>query len=266
MNLQKTTKQITYKGIAVSFSDQGKGNAIVLLHGFLENATMWNAITPELLKRNRVISIDLLGHGNTDCYAYVHSMELMADVVAEVLQHLKIRKSIFVGHSMGGYVTLAYAEKHPDNLKGLVLLNSTARADTNDKKTNRDRAIKAVKQNHKAFVKMAISNLFRPKNRVLFAAEIKTLKEQALQMPLQGVVAALEGMKTRDDREVLLNFSPYKKMMIYGKEDPIVSYTNVLSQTNNTNVIVKELPDGHMSHIENQQEVIVALQQFIKNC
>jgi pimeloyl-ACP methyl ester carboxylesterase len=193
-------------------------------------------------------------------------MELMAEAVATVLQHLKIRRSIFVGHSMGGYVALAFAEKSPDNIKGLVLMNSTTRADSTERKNNRDRAIDAVKHNHKSFVRMAISNLFRPKNRTLFATEINAIKKEGLKTPLQGIVAALEGMKIRNDSEALLHFSPFKKLMIIGQKDPVIPYEEALDQLNGTAVEKEILPDGHMSHIENQEEVIFALVQFIRRC
>ncbi|GAA4233518.1 alpha/beta hydrolase [Postechiella marina] len=255
---------LKYKGINIFYTDQGKGNAVVLLHGFLENSSMWNAITPELTKRNRVICIDLLGHGQTECLGYVHSMELMASVVEFVLKHLKIRRSTCIGHSMGGYVALAFAEKNPDALKGLVLINSTAVADTEEKKKNRDRAITAVKNNHKSFIRMAIANLLRPKNRKLFAEEKKATIKEALKTPLQGIVAALEGMKIREDREVLLHFTPYKKMMIIGKKDPVLDYNSLIEQTKNTEVKCVEFPDGHMSHIENRTELTTELVYFIE--
>ena len=257
---------LDYKGTSVFYTDEGKGTTIVLLHGFLENLTMWNAITPELIQRNRVVCIDLLGHGQTECFGYVHSMDLMAEVVSEVLLHLKIRRSIFVGHSMGGYVALAFAEQFPDNVKGLCLLNSTSRADSPERMQLRDRAVAAVKTNYTNLVRMSISNLFRPKNRTLFQAEIKTVKKEALKTPLQGYIAAQQGMKTRFDREALLHFSPYPKLMILGKKDPVLNYEDLIDQIKDTQVEKLELPDGHMSHIENQQEVIIALQEFVKRC
>ncbi|MEP1488926.1 MAG: alpha/beta hydrolase [Algibacter sp.] len=255
---------LEHKGINIFYTDKGKGNALVFLHGFLENSNMWNAFIPELAKRNRVICIDLLGHGKTECLGYVHTMELMANVVEVVLKHLKVRRSTFIGHSMGGYVGLAFAEKNPDALKGLVLMNSTTVADTDEKKKNRARAILAVKQNHKTFIRMAISNLFRPKNRKLFTKEIKIIIKDALETPLQGIVAALEGMKIRDDREVLLHFTPYKKMMIIGKRDPVLDYNSLIEQTNNTEVKRIEFPDGHMSHIENKDEFLQSIMHFIE--
>jgi len=258
--------QLDYKGTSVFYTDEGKGNTIVLLHGFLENSTMWDGIKPELIKRNRVVCIDLLGHGQTECFGYVHSMDLMAEVVSEVLQFLKIRRSIFVGHSMGGYVALAFAEQFPDNVKGLCLLNSTTRADDSERIQLRTRAIEAVKTNYSNLVRMSISNLFRPKNRTLFQEEIKQVKKEALKTPLQGYIAAQEGMKIRFDREALLHFSPYPKLLILGKKDPVLNYEDLVDQVNGTSVQKIELPDGHMSHIENQQEVISGLQEFVKQC
>src|SRR5690606_26597163 len=150
----------------------------------------------------------------------VHTMEQMAEAVKAVLVELKLRRISIIGHSMGGYVALAYAEAYPDDVKGLVLANSTARADSEQRKKNRDRAIEVVKKDHKTYVRMGVSNLFRPKNRKVFSEEIKVLKKEALKTPLQGIVAALEGMKIRDDREILLHFTPFAKMMILGKKDP----------------------------------------------
>lgn len=255
---------ITYKNTKIAFSSSGKGASIVLLHGFLENSTMWNMIVENLSQRNRVVCIDLLGHGETECLGYVHTMKDMADAVVAVLQHLKIRRSMFIGHSMGGYVALAFAEHFPDNVKGLCLLNSTTKADTEERKKLRSRAIEAAKKEYKNLVKMSISNLFRPKNRILFQEEIEEVKREALKTPLQGYIAAQEGMKLREDREVLLHFSPYKKMMIIGEKDPILNYETLLKETENAEVEIVVLPDGHMSHIENRALLIEALKKFVR--
>ncbi len=255
---------IIYKNTKVFFSVEGKGNAVVLLHGFLENSTMWNAVVEVLSKNNKVICIDLLGHGKTECLGYIHTMELMAEAVEAVLQHLKIRRAVFVGHSLGGYVALAFAEKNPDNVKGLCLMNSTTRADDEVRVDLRNRAIEAVKTNYKSLVRMSITNLFRPKNRSIYKEEIKQAKKEALQTPLQGYIAAQQGMKIRNDREVLLHFSPYKKMFILGKKDPVLNYNDLLDQVKNTEVELVEFPDGHMSHIENKEALIAILKRFVK--
>ena len=257
-------KQILYKNTSISFSDIGKGTAVVLLHGFLENKTMWRELVPSLAKKNRVISIDLLGHGETDCLGYIHSMEENAEIVNAILSHLRIRKAVFIGHSMGGYVALAFAELYPDVMKGLVLLNSTSRADSAERKLNRERAILAVKQNYTAFVRMSIANLFNEDNRERLAVEIELVKMEALKTPLQGIVAALEGMKIRKDREVLLHFSPYPVMLILGEKDGVLNYEESLDQIENSKVELVTFPDGHMSYIENEAELKTVLLNFLK--
>ena len=259
------TKTLHFKNTSISYTDQGKGTAVVLLHGFLENKKMWNAFIPEWSKKFRIITIDLLGHGETECMGYVHSMENNADVVHEVLSELRLRKAILVGHSMGGYVALAFAELYPDVVKGLVLLNSTSRADSDERKTNRDRAIKAVKQSFQNFISLSISNLFSEENRERLSEAIDNVKQEALKTPLQGIVASLEGMKIRADREVLLHLTPYPKVLVLGEKDPVLNYEETKEQIEDTQVKLLSFHDGHMSHIENQETLQEELLQFFKS-
>jgi pimeloyl-ACP methyl ester carboxylesterase len=258
------TKTTIFKNTKISYSDQGKGTTVVLLHGFLENQSMWNAFVPEFSKKNRVVTIDLLGHGESDCLGYIHSMEDQADMVHAVLHELKIRKAILVGHSMGGYVALAFAELYPEMMKGLVLLNSTSKADSHERKINRNRAIKAVKQNYTSFVRLSIANLFSEDNRERLVDVIETIKLEALKTPLQGIIAALEGMKIRKDREVILHFAPYPIQLLLGKKDGVLIYDDNLEQIEGTKVELTSFEDGHMSHIENEKELLGVLLGFFK--
>jgi pimeloyl-ACP methyl ester carboxylesterase len=255
-----------HKNTKIHYSTIGKGKAIVLLHGFLENSTMWNDVSAELSKKYKVITIDLLGHGKTENHGYVHTMEDQANMVKALLNHLKLRKYILIGHSMGGYVGLAFSKLFSQNIKGLCLMNSTALPDSEEKKINRDRAIEAVKQHHKTFVRIAIPMLFSEKNRKLFPSEIKEVTNEALKISAQGIIAALEGMKIREDTTSLLKEAQFPIQLIIGKQDPALDYNSLIAQTKNTNVKVVEFPDGHMSHIENKNDLIKSLSSFIKNC
>lgn len=255
---------IDYKGIQIHFNDVGTGDCVLLLHGFLENLTMWNELVPHLSKTHRVISIDLLGHGKTGCLGYIHTIELMAQVVNAVLEHLKVENFILIGHSMGGYVGLAFAELFPNKMSALCLMNSTALPDTEERQINRDRAIVAVKQNHQTFISLSVANLFAEENREKFKKEIKHVKREALKMPVQGIIAALEGMKIRKNRQFILSDSSYKKLMIIGHHDPVLDYASLIQQIQGTNVKVVEFSGGHMSHIENIDELTYNLLHFIE--
>ncbi|MEN8186595.1 MAG: alpha/beta hydrolase [Bacteroidota bacterium] len=257
---------LRYKNINLHYTVEGSGSAVVLLHGFLENTTMWDEIVPHLAKRNKVVCIDLLGHGKTENYGYIHTMEEQSEMVKYILDHLKLRRYILIGHSMGGYVALDFAEKFSKNVKGLCLMNSTALPDDEEKIINRDRSIVAVKRLPEMFVKLAIPNLFSEKNKTVFVKKIKEITKEALMTSQQGIIAALEGMKIRKDRTAILQSSKFPMLMVRSKEDPALDFQSLIDQTENTSVLIHELPDGHMSHVENRDELISAFKNFIKIC
>jgi pimeloyl-ACP methyl ester carboxylesterase len=164
---------------------------------------------------------------------------------------------------MGGYVALAFAELYPKYVKGLVLLNSTALEDSVERKINRDRAIKAVKQNYINFVRMSIANLFSENNRDRLKNEIENIKLEALKTPLQGIVASLEGMKIRKDRQFILKETDFPKLLILGEKDGVLLYKDNVSQIVATNTELISFPDGHMSHIENKEELEKVIVSFL---
>lgn len=257
-------KSITFKNANISFSDIGKGMAVVLIHGFLENSTMWDKIIPQLSKNNKIITVDLLGHGNSESIGYIHSMELFAESIEAVLHHLKINDYFLIGHSLGGYVALALADKNPKQIKGLCLMNSTSNQDSEERKNLRTRANKMVQTNFESMVKMSVGNLFHPENLSKYKNEIDEIKVQALKTSVQGYMAANEGMKNRPNRNHILKENTFKKLMIIGEKDPVLDYNSLLIEAEKTNSDYVVFPDGHMSHIENREELISALKAFIK--
>lgn len=259
------TQFLRYKNIDLHFSDEGEGKPVVLLHGFLENLTMWESLSDKLSNSNRVIAIDLLGHGQSGCLGYIHKMEDMGDAVVAILKTLNIEKATFIGHSMGGYVCLSIASRYHDLVCGLCLANSTYAADSPERKLNRDRAIEAVKANYSTFVRVSISNLFRPKNRRIFANALNQVKEQALKTPVQGIIAALEGMKLRKNHKKMFLDASYPKMVVIGMKDPVINANMLKEELSNRKISIVELPDGHMSHIENMKEFDYNIVHFIEN-
>ncbi|MDT0553381.1 alpha/beta fold hydrolase [Urechidicola vernalis] len=251
-----------YNNIQVQYESTGKGPAIVLLHGFLENLGMWEFLIPQISKKNKVISIDLLGHGKTGNLGYVHTMEDHAKLIRELLKSLNIRKATLIGHSMGGYIALAFADLYPKNTKGFCLLNSTAFADSSAKKVSRERAIKAVKENHKTFIRVSIPMLFSKHNRRHLKKQINEVTSEALKTSKQGIIASLEGMKIREERIELLQNETFKKMLILGINDTVLDIRIHKNQVKNTTTKFIELRDGHMSHIETTNDVVNILSTF----
>ena len=259
---------LNYKKAAVFYTDTAtsKGTTIVLLHGFLENASMWNEISSELSKRNRIVTIDLLGHGRSDCLGYLHSMELFSETVEAVLKQLRIRKCIVIGHSLGGYVALAFAERNPQKIKGLCLLNATSNEDDQERKQLRTRANMMIQNNFTTMVRMSFTNLFSEVSRVNYADEIKNGLDEALKTSVQGYIAGQEGMKLRPNRNHVLAKNDFKKMMITGRKDPVLDIQKSIEEAEKTNSKLIIFPDGHMSHIENFAKLIIVLKNFIRDC
>jgi len=255
---------IKFKSIDLCFTDTGSGKAVVFLHGFLGDKSVWDYYVKQLgSSTTRIITIDLLGHGKTECLSYVHSMEEMAEAVLSVIKYLKLRKYYLVGHSMGGYVGLALAENYPDDIRGLCLFHSSAKADTKLKKKDRERAIKVVKRNTKIFIEEAIPNLFNTKVKG-FKREIEKAKKMALNISKQGIVAALEGMKMRLDREIVLKFAPYPVLYIIGNEDNVLPYKDLINQSELAENGSYKLLDqvGHMGFFEKPKECLEILKEF----
>jgi len=257
---------LEHKGVPIFYEDAGKGSVVVLLHGFLENSTMWKEIVPELSKSHRVISIDLLGHGKTECLGYVHSMDLMAEVVHAVLKSLRLRKVILIGHSMGGYVSLAFAENYPKMMKGLCLMNSTSFADDEERKKLRARANKMVQNNFESMVRMSFINLFGEESKTKYKTEMELALQEALKTPVQGYIACQEGMRIRPNREAILKTDAFKTRYIIGKDDPILKVESIVKEAKKVNSDHLILEGGHMSHIENKEALTKALKAFCKDC
>lgn len=254
---------ISYQNINISYEIFGLGKTIVLLHGFLENKEMWQPILP-YLKDYQVITIDLLGHGTSGILSYCHTMENQADMVAFVLEKLNIYQAIFVGHSMGGYVALALLEKKPELFKALVLQNSTTKADSEDRKTIRNRFNQLLDKNFETSVSMSISNLFANDYRETHEDVIRKTQKEALKTPIDGVKAAQEGMKLRKDTTEIWKNTNIQKLLILGKKDEILDYkiTQEIALENELFL----LPNGHMSHLEDKDELIKIYQDFFEKC
>lgn len=252
-----------YKNTAIHFDTYGQGPAIILLHGFLESSSMWKPLLPQLSQHNFLITLDFPGHGKSEVISEIHSMELMAEVVDHLLKHLEVTSATFIGHSMGGYVTMAYAEMFPKKMDKLILLNSTPSADSKKRKVNRNHGLKVIDQNPSAFISMAITNLFAEGSREKFSAEIYSLKRDANSFPLDGIKAAIKGMRDRKDRtEVLKNFNK-EKYSILSEEDPLLTIekTKKLAERCNAKTII--IGGGHHSTYENLEGVLTSLAHIL---
>ncbi|MEI7980051.1 MAG: alpha/beta hydrolase [Bacteroidota bacterium] len=255
---------IKFQNKSICFTDDGKGKPIVLLHGFTESSRMWKNLAVSLSKKYRVVCIDLPGHGKSECINGVHTMDLMAEVVFMVLKKLRIGKCLMAGHSMGGYVTLAFAVKHPQMLKGFTLFHSHCFSDTPGEQENRKRTIELVKQDKFGFLAQFIPELFPVEVHKKFAKPIEKLIRQSARMSKEGITAALEGMKVRQDQSELLKTTKVPVLFIIGLKDPKAPmerlWEMITLPARSEVLILRQC--GHMGYIEAPEETLAGLAGF----
>ncbi len=258
-------KSINTSKYKINFSDQGKGTACIILHGYLESLETFTDLACELAQSSRVICIDLPGHGNSDLKQANVSIEDMAECVSRVIQYLDIDKVHMLGHSMGGYVALAFADRYPDKLLSFTFLHSTANADTEEKRFNRIREIEFIRKGKKELIcNTAIPNTFSKHNQETFADEIDVLKKIALSVEDEGVVVALKAMMNRPDRNQTLRDLSVPKYSFIGKDDNFIPFEKGMewASANGMNPVVFE-KSGHMSFIEEKEKCVEAILQIL---
>ena len=236
----------------LNYETSGNGKEhLVLLHGFMENTLIWDDLEKNLSKNFSLIKIDLPGHGESKMYAEIHTMELMAEKVKELTDHLKISTFHLLGHSMGGYVTLAFAEKFPEILKSITLFFSTYFADDEEKKELRRRSFRLIKEAFPAYVNAGIPNLFSENEKDILEGKINFAKEIARSTKPDGALAAVKGMIERTDKRSVLEKFEGKILVLSGKHDSAINIEKTLGNLpDKTNIKSYVLDCGHNGHWE----------------
>ena len=253
---------------ALHIADSGVGDkCVVLLHGYLESMYVWDDFTSLLTPSVRVITVDIPGHGISEIKGEVHTMDMIADVLHEMINSLGIEKVTMVGHSMGGYVSLAFCARYPEQLEGLVLLSSSPNPDTDEKKENRRREIALVRAGKKdALARVAPEAGFAEHNRRRLKSYIDDLVECVHITEDDGIVALLGGMIERVDQNEMLRKCSVPQLFIMGKHDayiPVAAAETIIA--NNPQAQVAWLENsGHMGFIEEPEACAEALLNFVE--
>jgi pimeloyl-ACP methyl ester carboxylesterase len=259
-------KSFVFREKKIFYAESGKGKTIVILHGFSESSKIWDSFREQLSESYHVIVIDLAGHGKSEVVEPVHTMELQADVVYEALQNRKVKKCLLVGHSMGGYIALAFAAKYPGILKGLCLFHSHPFPDTPEDRKNRVRTIKIAEQDNFGFVANFIPSLFPEGTRRKYRKEIADLISRAKEIPKEGIIAAQQGMKVRKNQTSLLKSLKIPVLFILGMKDPkapVDKFMTMISLPEHSeSLILKNV--GHMGFIEAPEETLAMIKGFAK--
>ena len=246
----------------LNYSETGKGEVLCLLHGFLENKSMWNPFLKILSSHYKVLAIDLPGHGDSLLPEKELTMQTMAKAVDDILTSKGISNIKFIGHSMGGYVALEYANIFPDKVAGILLLNSTPEADTSERKELRAHGINVAKKNYKALISMSVANLFSHELRPKLKKEIEHTQNEALKTSRESYISCQKAMSLRSDHCDLWEKSSFKKTFILGSQDTLLNADYLIKKFEKNKVESVVLEGGHMLHLENKELLLEHLAEF----
>lgn len=258
----------SYKGGKIHYSDTGKGNVIVLLHGYLESSEVWNGFAVKLARFMRVITVDLPGCSLSDVYGEVHSMEFMAGAVKGMSEILGLKKVFITGHSLGGYVALAFLELYPDFLSGYCLFHSQPFPDTPAALDKRRREIEIVKTGKKNLIYPDnVLKMFATSNVEKFSVELQRSKDIASRIPGEGIIAVLNGMMIRPSRQSFMEEGKVPCLWILGSMDSYIPCNEIQTKVmlpGNASVVVLE-NSGHMGFVEEEDLSVKLVSEFAKS-
>jgi len=257
-------KEIVYNNKRLVYHTIGQGPCVVLLHGFAEDSRLWqNQYTA--LPGYQLLLPDLPGSGDSDMVEDM-SMEGLAKSVQAILQQEHIDKCILIGHSMGGYVALAFASLFGEQLLGLGLFHSTAYADSDEKKVTRQKAIQFIEKNGvEVFLKNTTPNLFSPATKEENPSLIEQQLEDTAYFSKEALIAYYTAMIQRPDRSDILQESKVPVLFILGEYDTAVPMADGLKQSHLPSVSYVRLfqHSSHMGMLEEPEKSNESLQAFL---
>jgi pimeloyl-ACP methyl ester carboxylesterase len=252
--------------VNLNYSEQGSGTPLVLLHGFPLSSAIWREQQARLSDHYRVITPDLRGHGRSPVTDDVYGMELMAADVLALLDALTLPQAVVMGHSMGGYVALAMADRAPGRLSALGIIGSHPFADTEDARQGRYKLANKVKlEGSGAVVEFMLPRLFAPN-----PPDDETLTEQVTALmqatrPL-GLIGTLQGMAVRPDTSTLLATLDLPVLLVAGDKDAIVPLARMetMAASLKKGLLATIENAGHMMMMEQPQATTMAIRQFLE--
>jgi pimeloyl-ACP methyl ester carboxylesterase len=248
------------------YRDQGSGHPVLLLHGFAEDGAIWDNQTAFLSACCRLIIPDLPGSGRSTPLAGVPSIEALAAGIKELLDRLHLEKCILIGHSLGGYIALAFAALYPERLHALGLFHSTAYPDSDEKKALRRKAIEFIRHNGSAaFIRQSTPNLFAAHTRDHHPELISATIDKYAGFSPDSLIACYEAMLARPDRTAILRQFDGPVLFIIGEDDAVIPLQQSLEQCYLPSVshlhLVKNT--GHEGMLESPGECNRILLDFI---
>jgi len=256
-------------GVTVGYSDRGNGTPLVFVHAFPLSKAMWQPQVETLEDTNRVITIDLRGHGESDTVLWNDTLDDYATDVIGLLDHLGIAQAVFVGLSMGGYTLFSIYRNYANRVKAMVLADTRAQADSEEGKVGR-RAMAQVafKDGASAIADLMVPKLLAPSTMKHRPDTVEQIRQMILQTPAAGIIVDLMAMAARPDSTDLLQNITCPTLVIVGEDDQAtpVAESQYIAQRIPGSTFVTIPQAGHLSNFEQPAAFNQALNSFLEKC
>ena len=247
-------KSLLFRGEPMVYEIRGQGLPVILLHGFMEDRRIWDSVLPGIENKYRWILPDLPGSGGSAFNASLQELKDFAELIPAILEQEGINEFVLIGHSMGGYISLAFAEKYPDKIRALGLFHSSSYADSAEKKESREKNIHFIQKHDPVlFVEQAIPGLFSESFKSEHPEEILKLTDRYANFSRESLVLYLEAMKNRPATTGVLKSIAKPVLFIMGDEDKAVPIKDALEQCHLPRISYIHIltHTAHMGMIEN---------------
>ncbi|MCC7353309.1 MAG: alpha/beta fold hydrolase [Anaerolineae bacterium] len=252
--------------INLYYEDKGQRDAVLLVHGFPLNCTIWTPQVRALAPQYRVILPDLRGHGRSDAPPGPYTMDLYADDLAALLDHLQVRRVVLGGLSMGGYIAFAFYRKYAGRVRALILADTRAGADTPEGRERREAGARlAEREGSAAIAAQMLPNLLSPRTRERRQALVARVQSMMARTKPVGIAGAQRGMALRPDSSPLLAGIDVPVLILVGEDDIITppAEAEQMAAAIPGARLVKVPHAGHISTLENARAVNRALLSFL---
>lgn len=261
-------KSVLFRHQLLEYDIAGAGVPVMLVHGFTEDRRIWEPLLKGIKKDFLFILPDLPGSGGSSFNKSLTQLADFADALKAIADYENIHQFILIGHSMGGYISLAFAQKYANSLLGLGLFHSSAYVDSNEKKETREKNIRFIEKNGPAlFISQAIPRLFSEKFKSDHEEMIDELITRYSDFRPEALVQYLEAMKNRPDMTDVLKTFTEPVLFIIGEEDKAVPMKDSLEQSHLPNISHIHILENtaHMGMIENTNLCRSFVEEFLAN-
>lgn len=260
--------KVQLNGVEIAYTDQGKGTPVLFVHGYPLSKAMWDPQVKGLSSNFRVITLDLRGHGESEAPLWLYTMEMFADDIRALLDHLSIDQVVLAGFSMGGYITFVFYRKYKNRVKALILADTRPQVDSPEGKQGRFKTAQtAHKEGAGPIADAMLPKLLTPQSVQSRPDLVQNVRKIMTSTPVAGIAGDLMAMAERPDSVPLLSEITCPTLILVGEQDGLTPPADAKLMADRIKKSQLEIipAAGHLSNLEQPDHFNKAVRKFLES-